>query len=155
MSDEIRRAFLACTRGDIGILASLVPSQVTPNQAVSFIFSDLSVFLSFPWSVSGVTCRHVTMLHIASGCSQLECMSYLLHKGALVNSIDLMKRTPLHYAVQYGETDATDLLLSSGAKVNAEDAAVCPFFQRVFSLHISHHFTWPPIGVTLRNVKLY
>jgi ankyrin repeat protein len=35
-----------------------------------------------------------------------------------------MKRTPLHYAVQYGDTKAVTLLLSLGSKVNAEDAAV-------------------------------
>lgn len=34
MSDNIRRAFLACTRGDFAVLESLVPSKVNINEAI-------------------------------------------------------------------------------------------------------------------------
>lgn len=34
MSENIRRAFLACTRGDFAVLEDLVPSKVAVNEAI-------------------------------------------------------------------------------------------------------------------------
>lgn len=86
MSDNIRRAFLACTRGDFAVLESLVPSKVNVNEA---IFQFYLFF--FIWSVSSVTCRHAQMLHIAAGCGKTNCISYLIHLGANPNAIDLLE----------------------------------------------------------------
>lgn len=54
------------------------------KQFFSFIF-----FLI--WSVSSITCRHAQMLHVAAGCSKLNCISYLINLGANPNAIDLME----------------------------------------------------------------
>ena len=111
MSEEQRKAFLACTRGDLAILQSLVPSKVDVNSAI------------FQWQVSGINCRHLTLLHVAAGCSQTGVIPYLLINQANPNQIDLLRRTPLHYAAQTGNDESVRLLLQEGANVNAEDSS--------------------------------
>lgn len=88
MSENLRRAFLACTRGDFAVLESLVPSKVKVNEAIFQFYFNFFVFI---WSVSSVTCRHAQMIHIASGCGKTNCISYLLHLGADPNAIDLLE----------------------------------------------------------------
>ena len=78
MSDQLKRAFLACTRGDIAMLQKYVPSAVKVDEYI------------FQWMVASISCRHVAMLHIAAGCGQDECLSYLISQGANVNIPDLM-----------------------------------------------------------------
>ena len=34
MADQVRRSFLACTRGDIAVLSSIVPDYVNPNEHI-------------------------------------------------------------------------------------------------------------------------
>lgn len=38
MSDELRRAFLACTRGDLAVLTSLVPGVVSVHDAIFQVY---------------------------------------------------------------------------------------------------------------------
>lgn len=38
MSENLRRAFLACTRGDVAVFQSLVPSVVSVHEAISFLY---------------------------------------------------------------------------------------------------------------------
>lgn len=90
MSDDLRLAFLACTRGDFAVLERLVPAKVNVNDAVFLYFTDISVYFLFTWAVSAVSCRHVTMLHIAAGCGQCGCIEYLLHNKADPNMRDLV-----------------------------------------------------------------
>ena len=78
MSEQLKRAFLACTRGDVAMLKKYVPSKVNVNEHI------------FQWMVSSISSRHVSMLHVAAGCAQDDCLSYLISHGANVNATDLM-----------------------------------------------------------------
>ena len=86
------------------------------------------------------------MLHVSAGCGKTNCISYLLHLGADPNAIDILgicitifNRTPLHYAVQYGNNESIRLLLEAGAKVNAKDGAGISniFFINFTPLHLA------------------
>jgi ankyrin repeat protein len=67
-----------------------------------------------------------TMLHLAVSYEQYDIASYLLQKGADVDSIDSSdaKRTPLHLAAQRGNLKLVRLLIRHGAKVNAKTEAI-------------------------------
>ena len=42
------------------------------------------------WTISSIVCRHVTLLHISAGYSQLECLKYLIQIGCQLESQDLI-----------------------------------------------------------------
>jgi ankyrin repeat protein len=56
----------------------------------------------------------------ASKDGNIHCLRKLIEGGSNVNSkLDIYESTPLHYTSSRGKTDATRLLMSFGANVNA------------------------------------
>jgi hypothetical protein len=47
MAHDIYHSFLVCTWGDLAVLASIVPTKVSPNKDIPFFFLDFSVFVHF------------------------------------------------------------------------------------------------------------
>lgn len=56
-----------------------------------------------------------SVLHIASAAGFLDCLELLLECGAKVDSTDSNTRTPLEYAVIYGNFECAALLIEHGA----------------------------------------
>lgn len=56
-----------------------------------------------------------SVLHIASAAGFLDCLELLLECGAKVDSTDANNRTPLEYAVIYGNFECAALLIEHGA----------------------------------------
>lgn len=54
-------------------------------------------------------------LHIASAAGYLDCLELLLECGAKVDATDANSRTPLEYAVIYGNFECAALLIEHGA----------------------------------------
>lgn len=52
---------------------------------------------------------------------RIEIVHYLLTKGAIVNTEDLRRRTPLHVSCENGHFDIARVLLDNGANINAQD----------------------------------
>jgi hypothetical protein len=103
MSDNVCQAFLACTRGDLALLQSLVPSVVSPDQAVSFFFPDLSMELcgrrvppcrASPRRRGLLPSRMHRLPDPLRGELNRSRREPVLR---LQEQIDLMKRIPLHY----------------------------------------------------------
>jgi GA-binding protein transcription factor beta len=47
-------------------------------------------------------------------------VSLLIMHGSDVDARDMLKMTPLHWAVERGHTDVVDCLLSNGADINIQ-----------------------------------
>ena len=62
-----------------------------------------------------------TLLILATMNGNLEIVKYLLENGANPNCVNLVKNTPLHYAIAKNEYYIADLLLQYGAKDNIEN----------------------------------
>jgi Ankyrin repeats (3 copies) len=69
-----------------------------------------------PWA-SAPACS----LHFAADKGDLARISEILAKGYDVNAFDVSHRTPLHDAVEHENFEAVELLLRSGADLNAHD----------------------------------
>jgi ankyrin repeat protein len=59
--------------------------------------------------------------HAAAYLGDLTSVQRFVSNGADVNIKDVIKRTPLHYAVARGHKDIAEFLLSNGADINARD----------------------------------
>ena len=57
----------------------------------------------------------ISALHIASAAGYLECVELLVECGANVDVSDVNNRTPLEYAVIYGNFECASLLIENGA----------------------------------------
>ena len=68
------------------------------------------------------------MLHVAAGCGSIECLNYLLELKGNVKARDILRRSPLHYAAQFGTPGCVRALIAYGAYLNAEDEAVSLVF---------------------------
>jgi ankyrin repeat protein len=62
-----------------------------------------------------------SMLHSATIKNHYEIIELLVSKGANINILDSMERTPLHLAVSNGSKESVLTLLGSGCKVNERD----------------------------------
>ena len=62
-----------------------------------------------------------TALHLASSCGYLNVMRLLLERGANVDDVDSWARTPLFYAIEEGQLEATRFLLQHGASVRVRN----------------------------------
>lgn len=63
-------------------------------------------------------------LHFAAQAGDIEEVKRLLAVGHLCNEFDELGKTPLPYAAACGHVDVLQLLLASGADVNAHDERV-------------------------------
>lgn len=63
-------------------------------------------------------------LHRAAEAGDLELVRELLGQGCPINAFDELGQTPLHYAVLGEHLNVIDVLLRSGADVNAHDERV-------------------------------
>jgi ankyrin repeat protein len=59
--------------------------------------------------------NRLTPLHMASGKGRLAVVQMLLDAGADINAGDLVRKTPLTWAIESGQRDTADLLRSAGA----------------------------------------
>ena len=67
--------------------------------------------------------KYLTALHRAANKGYLKAASLLVEKGANVNALDYLERTPLDLAIKYsGNSSVVRLLESKGSKQNAPDA---------------------------------
>ncbi len=55
----------------------------------------------------------------------MRCLQLLVDRGASVGARDTDGRTALHWLAQFGDREAVELLLRSGAELNAADARGC------------------------------
>ena len=56
-----------------------------------------------------------TALHLASGESRVDVVTFLVREGAQTGKTDKVGQTALHHAAQRGRTDTIDILLEEGA----------------------------------------
>lgn len=61
-------------------------------------------------------------LHIAANRGELHAVRRLIARGADINAVDAIQRTPLHWAVRRGDLAAVRLLRDNGADLDARDA---------------------------------
>jgi ankyrin repeat protein len=62
-------------------------------------------------------------LHAAAAQGKTEVVSFLLDKGAPINTKDFYGRTPLILAIERGHSETALLLLKKGAHIGAKDRA--------------------------------
>ena len=62
----------------------------------------------------------LTALHVAAFIGSENVVSYLLEKGADVNSLTKREETPLHYAARAAQPNVMKLLLDHGAELDAK-----------------------------------
>jgi len=62
-----------------------------------------------------------TPLHIAAGLKQYETVSFLIGRGADVNSLNTNRQSPLHVASSFRSADIARLLIEKGADVSLAD----------------------------------
>ena len=61
-----------------------------------------------------------TVLHIAAKKGYLETASFLIEKGAKVDSKNLIGETPLYMAAERGDIETANFLIKKGAKVDSK-----------------------------------
>ena len=86
----------------------------------------------------------LTPLHVAAFIGSENIVSYLLEKGADVNSLTQRGETPLHYAARAAQPNVIKLLLDHGADVNAKSKASLllinsPFHDHAYNSSQSFH----------------
>ena len=84
----------------------------------------------------------ITPLHVAVQEHQHRMVSFLLGKGATVNTVFKEGWTALHLAAQSGDTDITRMLLDAGAAINATNVVgLTPLHSAAFSGHreVTHY----------------
>ena len=67
------------------------------------------------FDVDEVNLEGNTGLHFAAAAGHLECMQLLIDCGSRINAVDDYLRTPLEYAVIYGNFDCASKLIANGA----------------------------------------
>jgi ankyrin repeat protein len=98
---------------------ALLNAKLTPGK-----FGELSMFIAnnLPY-LSAIKYGYnenrdnldYTALHWAARNGALEMINFLCDKGAEINSLNLIKNTPLHVALAYQQYEAVKLLLEKGA----------------------------------------
>ena len=77
-------------------------------------------------------CSKTGNVHDAARAGDLEQLERILTKDpSLVNSLDVDKMTPLHYAIDEGKLEAASLLIGKGAEINAVN------YKKQTPLHIA------------------
>lgn len=66
-------------------------------------------------------CKRITPLHLASFKGQDDNVEYLLKQKAAVNSVDIIGRIPLTYAIIEGQTNCVQSLIEAGDDINVLD----------------------------------
>jgi len=76
-------------------------------------------------------------LHQAVTSQKADAVKDLLNKHAEIDSVDILGRTPLHYAAIGGYVEIAELLLDRGANINAMDSSKqwTPLFYATFMQH--------------------
>uniref|UniRef100_A0A1I8JL13 ANK_REP_REGION domain-containing protein n=1 Tax=Macrostomum lignano TaxID=282301 RepID=A0A1I8JL13_9PLAT len=94
------------------------PSQLTPLHlaCLSGYFDCVQrLTLAQPLAIGRLDAFGRTCLHAAAVGGRVECVEYLLGKGADPNALDSVGRTPLHYAAAKGHRNAAVTLLNGGS----------------------------------------
>uniref|UniRef100_A0A7S0NC41 Uncharacterized protein n=1 Tax=Phaeocystis antarctica TaxID=33657 RepID=A0A7S0NC41_9EUKA len=60
-------------------------------------------------------------LMVAARCGKLDCLEYLIAKGASLNAQDSVKMTAMHLAADEGHTPCVESLLEAGADASLKD----------------------------------
>ncbi|MDE2845420.1 MAG: ankyrin repeat domain-containing protein [Gemmatimonadota bacterium] len=75
----------------------------------------------YPGTASVVSAYGMTPLHWASRAGSLECLRWLLDRGAEVDARNDAHRTPLQLAAECGRAEAVKLLAAAGADLDTQD----------------------------------
>lgn len=102
MSEKLLQAWAMAQFNDLDSLATLVPSEVDPDESTASEENHMH-----------------TLLMCAASHGALECANYLLENGATVDKKNFMGYTALHWTAFTGRIEVVDLLLRKGANINA------------------------------------
>lgn len=102
MSEKLLSAWAMAQFNDLDGLATLVPSEVNPDESTASEENHMH-----------------TLLMCAASHGALECAKYLIENGATVDKKNFMGYTALHWTAFTGRVEVVDLLLSKGANINA------------------------------------
>lgn len=102
MSEKLLQAWALAQFNDLDSLATLVPSEVDPNESTASEENHMH-----------------TLLMCAASHGALDCANYLIDNGAIVDKKNFMGYTALHWTAFTGRIEVVDLLLKKGANINA------------------------------------
>ena len=102
MSEKLLQAWAFAQFNDIDSLATLVPSEVDPNESTASEENHMH-----------------TLLMCAASHGAFECANYLIENGATVDKKNFMGYTALHWTAFTGRIEVVDLLLRKGANIDA------------------------------------
>jgi ankyrin repeat protein len=98
-----------------------LPEPIAKNIKQSLIPMVRKVFEKHKINCYFRDSRHQSFLHCAARCREPGFLKYLINRGLPVNDTDTFGRTPLHYALQFDDEVAADILLKAGAMVSSKD----------------------------------
>lgn len=127
-SDEVRW-LNAIRKGDIAEAKDLIAQEVMmPPKVLHFAVQYKQValmdFLLSELNID-VDCKNEqgeTALHLAAYLGRKEAVEYLLRHGAKIDSLDKLKRPPLHWAFISKDVDTITALLDAGANVKIKNS---------------------------------
>ncbi|CAD8061045.1 unnamed protein product [Paramecium primaurelia] len=79
---------------------------------------DLKKYNPLPEQEQGI--QKIKLIHIAASNPSLEILQYFVEKSQNLEITDSIGRTPLHYAITYGQFGNVQLLINKGAKIEAQ-----------------------------------
>jgi ankyrin repeat protein len=103
---------------DIG-LEKITAKHYAPLIVIASFFNRVDIieklFELNPAEIDRASTAGRTALHVSATENRVECIKYLLKKGAAVNVQDNNGNTPLHYAASKGNIALCFMLIASGA----------------------------------------